>query len=126
MDLLITALTAAQALECRLQTIDAITARTPYSSGISTAIAIVIDNVIARDCDRGVRIVMDGNIQADGIVRNVRITNMRVTNPIYEGFSIRNTGALTGVFDIYLVNCFVDSVSSYSLSTFTYPFRIRG
>jgi hypothetical protein len=86
----------------------------------------VIDNVIARDCDRGVRIVMDGNIQADGIVRNVRITNMRVTNPIYEGFSIRNTGALTGVFDIYLVNCFVDSVSSYSLSTFTYPFRIEG
>jgi hypothetical protein len=26
--------------ECRLQTIDAITARTPYSSGISTAIAM--------------------------------------------------------------------------------------
>lgn len=86
----------------------------------------VIDNVIARDCDRGVRIVMDGNIQADGIVRNVRIANMKVTNPVYEGFSIRNTGALTGVFDIYLVNCFVDSVSSYSLSTFTYPFRIEG
>ena len=31
----------------------------------------VIDNVVARDCERGVRIVMDGNIQADGIVRNV-------------------------------------------------------
>ncbi|MHA0940077.1 right-handed parallel beta-helix repeat-containing protein [Enterobacter hormaechei] len=86
----------------------------------------VIDNVIARDCDRGVRIVMDGNIQSDGIVRNVRITNMKVTNPIYEGFSIRNTGAATGVFDIYLVNCFVESTTSYSLSTFTYPFRIEG
>ena len=86
----------------------------------------VIDNVIARDCDRGVRIVMDGNIQSDGIVRNVRITNMKVTNPIYEGFSIRNTGASTGVFDIYLVNCFVESTTSYSLSTFTYPFRIEG
>lgn len=86
----------------------------------------VIDNVIARDCERGVRIVMDGNIQVDGIVRNVRITNMKVTNPKYEGFSIRNTGASTGVFDIYLVNCFVDSVGSYSLSTFTYPYRIEG
>lgn len=86
----------------------------------------VIDNVIARDCQRGVRIVMDGNIQADGIVRNVRIANMKVTNPKYEGFSIRNTGASTGVFDIYLVNCFVDSAGSYNLSTFTYPYRIEG
>ncbi|WP_238141925.1 hypothetical protein [Enterobacter kobei] len=86
----------------------------------------VIDNVIARDCDRGVRIVMNGGIQSDGIVRNVRITNMKVTNPIYEGFSIRNTGAATGVFDIYLVNCFVESTQSYSLSTFTYPYLIEG
>ena len=86
----------------------------------------VITNVVARDCERGVRIVMDGNIQADGIVRNVRISDMKVTNPKYEGFSIRNTGASTGLFDIYLVNCFVESPSSYSLSTFTYPYRIEG
>ncbi|EOT0231242.1 right-handed parallel beta-helix repeat-containing protein, partial [Enterobacter hormaechei] len=86
----------------------------------------VIDNVVARDCERGVRIVMDGNIQSDGIVRNVRITNMLVTNPKYQGLYIGNTGANTGVFDIYLANVYVDSVSSWSLSSFTRPFHIEG
>lgn len=86
----------------------------------------VIDNVVARDCERGVRIVMDGNIQSDGIVRNVRITNMLVTNPKYQGLYIGNTGTNTGVFDIYLANVYVDSVSSWSLSSFTRPFHIEG
>lgn len=86
----------------------------------------VIDNVVARDCERGVRIVMDGNIQSDGIVRNVRITNMLVTNPKYQGLYIGNTGANTGVFDIYLANVYVDSVSSWSLSSYTRPFHIEG
>ncbi|MEG5919176.1 phage tail fiber protein [Enterobacter hormaechei] len=86
----------------------------------------VIDNVVARDCERGVRIVMDGNIQSNGIVRNVRITNMLVTNPKYQGLYIGNTGTNTGVFDIYLANVYVDSVSSWSLSSFTRPFHIEG
>lgn len=86
----------------------------------------VIDNVVARDCERGVRIVMDGNIQVDGIVRNVRISNMLVTNPKYQGFYVGNTGASTGVFDVYMTNCFVDSLSSYSLGTYTRPYHIEG
>lgn len=86
----------------------------------------VIDNVVARDCDRGIRVVMDGNIQSNGIVRNVRVSNALVINPKLYGFHIANTGALTGVFDIYMSNCFVDSLSSYTLGKYVRPYHIEG
>ncbi|ENF7816153.1 hypothetical protein ABR157_001916 [Enterobacter soli] len=86
----------------------------------------VIDNVIATNCDRGVRIVMDGTLFPVESLYNIRITNMQVFDPIYEGFYIGNTGASTIVENICLVNCHVESPNSYSLSTFTYPYNIVG
>jgi hypothetical protein len=74
----------------------------------------LISNIYATDCDRLLRVVMDGNIQSNGTVRRVKAVNCHARNPIFQGFYIVNTGASTSVSVIQLEGCGVDSSASWS------------
>lgn len=74
----------------------------------------LISNIYATDCDRLLRVVMDGNIQVDGTVRRVKVVNCHARNPIFHGFYVVNTGASTSISLVQLENCGVDSSTSWS------------
>jgi hypothetical protein len=74
----------------------------------------LISNIYATDCDRLLRVVMDGNIQVDGTVRRVKVVNCHARNPIFQGFYVVNTGASTSISLVQLENCGVDSSTSWS------------
>lgn len=64
----------------------------------------ILANIYSDNCDRLLRVTMDGNIQADGTVANVLIDNCHARRSIFQGFYIGSTGANTRVTHVRISN----------------------
>lgn len=83
----------------------------------------VIDNVIALNCDRLLRVVMDGTLYPVEQMSHVHLNNCHAYNCNWQGFYMGNTGAQTSVHKLTLTNC---SASGYTGNNFTAGFHLDG